>query len=51
MRSSLDGSNDYFAVWVIRKVKTLCLLGMGMEGFAFQLERQESHQGSGAAKV
>ena len=22
----------------------------GLEGFAFQLERQESHQGSGAAK-
>lgn len=36
MPSSLDGRNDYFAVWAIRKVKTLCLLGIGVEGLAFQ---------------
>lgn len=50
MWSSLDGRNYYFAVWVIRKVKILCLPGMGMEGLAFQLERWENHQGSGAVE-
>lgn len=49
MPSSLDGRNYYFVFWAIRKVNTLCLLGIGVEGLVFPRERQKSHEGSRVA--
>ena len=46
---SLGFSRQEYTVWIIKKVDTVPAWA-ALEGFAFQLERQESHQISGAAK-